>query len=305
MATFHCMVGLAGSGKSTCAKEIAKMYSAEILEADALREQLYGDASIQGDNHAIFEAMQVKSIEYLNKGKNVVYDATNVAYKHRMATVQRMSKIATRKVCWVIMTPVSVCKEFNAMRERVVPEYIIDRMWKSFTMPQYFEGWDEINLIFNYNTGNYMLTSYLEEISSFEQDNPHHSMTLGEHTRKVAEGVASASYSSHFGLMQQVAFLHDNGKRFTKVFRNAKGEPSEIAHFYGHENCGAYEAAFYLDAAGFSSDNVIYGCGLIQLHMRPYGIEGNIKAHWKLIEMIGGQMYSDLMILNHADRNGK
>jgi predicted kinase len=299
MATFHMMVGLVGSGKSTIAATIAEMYDAVILEADGVREQLYGDASVQGDNNAIFEMMQKNAENYLRQGKSVVYDATNINYKHRMATIQRISKFASHKIAWVVMTDIKECKARNASRERTVPEYVIDRMWKSFTMPQYFEGWDEINIHFSYNAMDYMLTPYLREISNFVQDNPHHSMTLGDHTRKVIEGVG------HTQLLRHVALLHDNGKRFTKSFRNARGEPSDIAHFYGHENVGAYEAAFFLDAAGYAKDEVIYGCGLIQLHMRPYGIEGNTKAHDKLAGLIGRIMYTDLMVLNQADRNGK
>ena len=63
--------------------------------------------------------------------------------------------------------------------------------------------------------------------------------------------------------LQWAALYHDCGKVFTQVFHNAKGEPTEEAHYYNHENVGAYDCLCDYSKTLLTSV-------LINLHMKPY-----------------------------------
>ena len=55
MTKLFMIIGLPASGKSTVAMDFAKMNNANIHSSDKIREEWYGDESIQGDNVKIFE----------------------------------------------------------------------------------------------------------------------------------------------------------------------------------------------------------------------------------------------------------
>ena len=298
MTTFIMMCGLVGSGKSFQAKKLALKYNAVVIESDAVRKELYGDAATQGDNNALFNSIHKEIVRLLSEEKNVILDATNISYKHRVALLDKLKKINVTKACYLMATQYKTCLEQNKNRDREVPEYVIKRMRESFTCPQYNEGWDKIEIVYNYDKNDYDMDDYLKEIENFQQDNPHHTKTLGEHVKTVAQKIDTRRESTE--LLYYVALLHDNGKRYTKVFHNMKDEPSETSHYYNHENVGAYEALFYLKEFFDLPENILYGCGLIQYHMRPYKLETE-KAKYKLLRLVGEEMYNDLIVLNKAD----
>jgi len=299
MTTFIMMCGLVGSGKSFQAKKLALEYNAIIIESDAVRKELYGDAATQGDNNILFQSIHSEIARLLLEGSNVILDATNISYKHRTALLDKLKKLNVEKVCYLMATQYKICLEQNKNRDREVPEQVIKRMRENFTCPQYNEGWDKIEIVYNYDNANYDMDDYLKEIENFDQENPHHTKTLGEHVKTVAKKIDERRESTE--LLYYVALLHDNGKRYSKVFRNMKGEPSEIAHYYNHPNVGAYEALFYLREIFDLSENILYGCGLIQYHMRHYDLNTE-KSKNKLRLLVGEEMYNDLSILNMADK---
>jgi len=294
MTKLYVAVGLPASGKSHYAKVNAP---AHIVSSDTFREQEYGVEAIQGDNSKLFDKIHAHILSLLDKGIDVWFDATNTSAKNRIALLNKIPKNVF-KVAYVFATPYETCLHRNLNRARVVPVKVIERYWKSFTMPQYAEGWDDIEIVYSdYSLNDYSIQSYMEEADSFQQDNHHHEHTLGKHSRLVGEHFYN---STSLPLFNHVGLLHDNGKRYTKVFNNMRGEPSDIAHYYGHENCGAYEAMFYLDAEKYSSPEIILGCGLIQYHMRPY-MATTEKAKEKLKRLIGEDFYNYLMLLHEAD----
>lgn len=304
MTTFTMMVGLVGSGKSFQAKKLAEQTNATIIESDAYRKGLYGNENIQGDNNKLFEIIHRDIYNTLETGRNVVFDATNISYKHRMAALQQISRLKdVEKVCYLIATDIETCKERNKNRERVVPEYVLDRMWKTFTCPAYYEGFDKIEILFDYNKNKYDIDKYFKEIDSFSQDNPHHALSLGGHTQKVMDFIYQNQIETDANTFKRLwcaAMLHDNGKRYTKTFKDAKGNSSEVGHYYNHEGVGSYEALFYLKELGFEVNEILWICGLIQNHMRPYNLQTD-KAKEKLLKLVGKEMYDQLIILNEAD----
>ena len=99
-------------------------------------------------------------------------------------------------------------------------------------------------------------------------------------------------------------YLHDCGKPFTKTFINLKGEKTEIAHYYNHNNSGAYDSLFfrYPDSVDRLDVSV-----LINLHMMPYfwekDKEHGEKTRQKYQKLWGNELYNNVMKLHEADKN--
>lgn len=148
---FIMLVGIAGSGKSTYAEYIQEYICnrserATIFSSDVLREEYYGDASIQGDNSAIFKELNARTLRQLEQGYTVIYDATNLQAKRRIALLKEVRAINPNIDCICILFQVSphTCIERQSTRTRVVPEDVIKRQYHQLEMPSYGEGWDKI-----------------------------------------------------------------------------------------------------------------------------------------------------------------
>lgn len=144
MPRFIMMVGLPGSGKSTYAKKHFEDFV--ILESDALREELLGDAESQANNALIFSEMEKRAISALLDGRNVVYDATNIDEQNRKNLLSKLP-CGVRKEAFVLQAPISVCLRRNASRSRHVPEAVIVRMARSLQRPTIEDGFDAVFLV--------------------------------------------------------------------------------------------------------------------------------------------------------------
>lgn len=137
---FMMMVGLPYSGKSCYAEKLKEEFNAVVHSSDAIREEILGDVQDQNNNGKVFDVLHRRVIEDLSNGRNVIYDATNINYKRRMDTIQRLSKVPCEKVCEFMTTPFADCVERSKHRDRVVPYEVLERMYKSIWIPQYYEG---------------------------------------------------------------------------------------------------------------------------------------------------------------------
>ena len=306
MPTFYMMCGLPGSGKSTKAKEIAEKNGALIFSSDALRKEKYGNEAIQGNPNKIFNELVSYIRIALHSGRDVILDATNISYKKRISFLSRVSngmKVPFRKVCVLMATPYEMCCSRNSSRERVVPEEVMKCMYHSFFVPSYFEGWDEIQIIYpeDNDTVEKLTDSYLANVVEFPQDNPNHSLSLYEHLQKARKYIIdnffeNNSFSKHRQILRIAATYHDIGKPATKFFK-----PNDsVAHYYNHENVGAYMSLFIFRAS--SVETIISIASLICYHMIPYALEHSkeeTKERYK--KMFGEEFYHDLMILHEAD----
>jgi len=296
------MIGLPASGRSTVAKRLADGDDSIIISSDKIREGLFGDEAEQGDPKLIFEKVHELILDSVSNGRNVIFDATNISYKHRASLLQKLNKYTNLyKKAVLVAAPWSEIIVNNETRSRVVPKYTISRMVKNFFAPFWGEGWDDINIIWNTRMTNqeivdgYSMVELFSMTDKFNQDNPHHTLTLGEHCRLVQESLKDDN------LLEVVGALHDMGKLWTKDYRDAKGDASKTAHYYNHENVGAYMSLYFLKAQGYSDSFIIDAVTRIQFHMRPYGLKTD-KARNKLIHLVGKDVYSDLLTINNADR---
>ena len=299
MNKMFMMIGLPASGKSTLAEQISKSEDAEIVSSDNIRKELYGDENIQGDNNKVFRILQERIINGLKNNKNMIYDATNISYKTRMAFLQRLNKLDVEKIAVMVATPYEETLIRNSQRERKVPEEVIKRMYHNFYVPQYFEGFDDIQIKY---TNDYMF--FFGDLEDIKQDNPHHRLTVLEHCKKTEEILQKDNKKLSIPI-NFAGRLHDIGKLKTKTFINVKGETTDIAHYYHHEKVSAYDSLFYINLRSrvevmIDEEFVLETIKLIQWHMLLW-TNMSEKTELKYKRLLGEKFWNDLMILHKAD----
>ena len=137
------MVGVPGSGKSTLAKRlIDKGYA--VLNADSIREELWGDASDQRNQDKVFEVFFQRMEELLDAQKDIVVDNSNTNPRHREELIRRAKNKSYSDIqLWVLDVPLDLCLERNRNRTRNVPEEIVSKMHNTLNTtgrPQKHEG---------------------------------------------------------------------------------------------------------------------------------------------------------------------
>lgn len=187
----------------------------------------------------------------------------------------------------------------NAKRERYVPTEVIENMFRHFDTPSYFEGWNEIKICYPkraYRSFYGTPSAFIERYIDYSQDNPHHDYSLGTHCKSTGYRFTRKD------ILYTVGLIHDCGKPFCKTYENNKGKRTEIAHYYSHENVGAY-ASFFFDT-GYSGEKRREVSELIRWHMTPYYWEkkGNEKMRNKYFNLWGEKLYEKVMLLHSADK---
>lgn len=300
---FIMLVGCPGSGKSTWAqkfseKKLLKGESVYIVSSDEIREELWGDERIQREPTKVFELAHQRIIEAMGAGYDyVIFDATNIKRKNRIAIMSKIKKFNDECRCVVFAEPYEELCRRNKMRSRHVPEEVIWRMITQFEMPLYSEGFEEITV---HNQNKLDISEYLEKMRDFNQDNPHHTLNLLDHCFEATNYIYNhQDCQSKFSSAARAAFIHDIGKVFTKVYTNIKGEPSEFAHYYGHEKVGSYLALMFKTV--WTMKEQIKVAQLVCYHMIPYSIKTEAaRRRWE--ERLG-DIYDEVMLIHEADEN--
>ena len=271
-----------------------------VFSSDELRKELYGDETDQTHNEEVFRELhkRVKNALLSQEYGLVIYDACNINYKRRMEFLNQIRHIECKKIAVVIATPFVKCLQNDLNRERKVGNDVIYRMYKNIYIPQTFEGFDNVNIFYS-NGYNDFLT--FEELTDMEQDNPHHTLSVKNHCLKAYEYLKE-HYPNASQELQIATLYHDIGKLYTKTFKNAKGELTEIAHFYGHENVSAYEAMFMQGV--ISSNDVLQVILYMQWHMIDFkGLSEKRDKHYT--NLLGEENRKNIALLHEADMNGR
>lgn len=294
------LVGLPASGKSTVSKILQNLHKANLHSSDELRIELFGDVNEQTKNPELFEMLYKRIIADMKNGINVVFDATNISYKKRMILLERIN-VECEKICYFMATPYEKCVDRDSKRVKSVGESVIKRMYLNFNIPQYFEGWDEIKIIWNFNKDDFSIEELFdghEGLNSFDQKTPYHSLTVGKHCLKAFEYIDKLESvgGEKFLTLSDAAFFHDIGKPFVQLWNEEK----QKCTYYQHQYVSAYNALFYMKAENVFDDNILKVCNLIQFHMHPY-LELNKQSEKKFIELLGEEFIKDLSIIHEAD----
>lgn len=139
-------------------------------------------------------------------------------------------------------------------------------------------------------------------LCNIDHDNPHHTLSIGNHC--IACYLNTLDYGNKADMNLHIAaLLHDIGKPFTKDYKDSKGNPCEIAHYYQHHLVSAYNAVPYLQ--NYSFEDMMEILALIQWHMFPYFWEkdNNEKMKKKYKKLWGDNLFDKIMLLHTADRN--
>jgi len=290
------LIGLPASGKSFYADIMSKKYNANIHSSDSIREELLGDINCQENNDIIFKELHNRIKKDLNNNISVIFDACNISYKKRINFLKEIKNIACEKTAIIIATPYKKCLEQNSLRERKIPEYVIEKMYKNIYIAQFYEGWDKICVIMNKNDIENDYSELFIRLQDISQDNPHHELTIGWHCMLCA----SQMMKHQDMILYYASLFHDCGKEFTKAFKNSKGEPTDTAHFYQHHLVSAYNSLFYLA----NRKNCLEIIKYITWHMQPFFIKTE-KAKNKFINLVGQEFYDKLLLLHQADTKAK
>lgn len=302
------MIGLPGSGKSTVASQIKANDATDktlIVSTDAIRGELYGSESEQGDPNKVFSIAKTRMIDALNGNYDtVIFDATNLRKKYRIPFIKEMrQKVNTEFeiVAFWVAVPYQECLRRDKGRSRKVGEFVIRRMYLNFAPPGYEEGFDDILI----NTPDrvedcmreYTVDRFFEKAMPFEQHNKHHTLTLGAHCMSAFDYVKERCDDEVVCL---AAMLHDNGKIFTASFKDHNGNITEECHFYQHHCVGAYDSVFY--ATEYGNERKTYLANLIYFHMHPLlNWKNNEKKMEKDLANAPKQFKENLMLLHEAD----
>lgn len=323
MSKLFYLVGLPASGKSTLALNLRKEFDAVIISSDSLREELYGDINDVDHNAEVFNEMLKRTKDYLNKGINVIYDATNINSKKRKGFLGQFKNF--EKICYYVSeSNLNSLYYRNAIRDRKVPVEVISKMYRNLQIPMYHEGWDKINIIrfpneyidcdiderecietlikddsISYDDLFNSLISLFNDfraIYNLPQDSSYHTLSVSRHTYYVYDYIRK-NYNKYDKLvMLWSALLHDIGKAYCKNFK----ENSRYANFIGHENVSSQKAIEILHQLGYDDEFILKVVTIVQLHMRLMNTENH-----KLLNVVGEDLYLKLGIFNEADKTAK
>lgn len=148
-------------------------------------------------------------------------------------------------------------------------------------------------------------SSFKSRLDITEQDNPHHTKTIGLHMDACAENFDAMDldnmYRHENRLISLACKLHDIGKEFCQFYKEEKGH----SVYYQHHLVGAYMAMFLLKYDfGWGNNDIITMCNYIQWHMQPFFMKTE-KAHAKFIKLVGYDTYDVILRINEADKGAK
>lgn len=304
---FQMLVGISGSGKSTYAHYMKNTFlePVEIVSSDSIREELYGDESIQGDANKVFRIMLARTKQYLGEGKSVIYDATNLSDRRRINLLKELKEYDCAKLCHVLIVDPRECSNNQKLRSRMVSDEVIYRQVQQFRPPHISEGWDGITMdVYAPENESVYLDYFIKRMTAFDQHNPHHSLSLNAHCLKAF----NESKKFYDDKISAAAMWHDFGKLMTQTFDDRR-----VAHYYSHENVSAYyyllfeaESITLSSVSTVSQDAIIEDnrynyldvAWLISHHMDFYKDEKYLE---KIRRRIGDEMFTKLRKLHECD----
>lgn len=278
------LVGIPGSGKTTYAKEYARIYDNTVhLSSDLIRAELYGDESTQGDPVKVFGLMQKRAVDALKGGKSVLYDATNMTRKDRAGIIAACPRHAQIEA-HIIWAPIETCVERDTNRDRTVGRAVIDKMLKRFQAPYFDEGFDDIKIIRPDGFDEYVYATKCMNDMNIPHDNPHHALSVYEHCIEASRQIDDTQSDLYYA-----ATIHDVGKPYVKSFTDSKGNPCETAHYYQHQCVGAWLSYGF----PFVTPKIAW---FVSEHMSPF-------MNTKYYRSLPSYLKKDIDTLHEADLN--
>jgi predicted kinase len=140
-------IGIPGAGKTTVLKPLAERYGLTYINRDDIREEILGDARDQSQNKAVWEESNRRTAASLAHGTGVVLDNTFVESWKRKDMISFLHEAGASPIIGVFAdVPLTIAKERNKGRDRVVPDDVLE--WMHATLqkepPSLAEGFDAL-----------------------------------------------------------------------------------------------------------------------------------------------------------------
>jgi predicted kinase len=147
------LCGIPCSGKSTYIEKLKKIpywENAIVLSTDNYIEKqaqrmgmTYNDIFDDVIDNATRE-LELAFIEAKDKGKNIIWDQTNLSIKTRRKKLSKLPSFYCRCAVYFEIS-LEAALERNKHREgKFIPESILERMWYQFEIPTIAEGFDYV-----------------------------------------------------------------------------------------------------------------------------------------------------------------
>ena len=142
MSTMFVTIGLPGCGKSTWAQN----KNARVISSDAIREEMFGDETIQGNPCKVFAEVYKRLAQALIDDVDVIFDATNLDHK-RAKAIKMCYEMDCECVAVYFDVDAQTCIERQNMRSRKVPASVIRKMSGQLVILCLEEGCTQIEKI--------------------------------------------------------------------------------------------------------------------------------------------------------------
>lgn len=153
MKEVYVCVGISASGKSTYVKNRFKPNPRTVyLNADSIRKELYGDENIQGDGQEVFGRLfsRLKTAVRDSEIHTVIIDNTSLSTKDRKKYFELINTCTKDVAFFMLYFPPNLerSKKWNKLRDRQVPEEVLERQASKIQPPSEFEkDWYTIEII--------------------------------------------------------------------------------------------------------------------------------------------------------------
>ena len=147
------LVGIPCSGKSTYAeklKTIPYWSNAVVLSTDAYIEKVAQEHNTT--YREIFEdcideatrQLELAFIEAKDKGRNLIWDQTNLSRKARKKKLSKLPSLYARGVIYFDVTLEEALRRNENREGKYIPKSVLKRMYHQLEVPTLEEGWDYV-----------------------------------------------------------------------------------------------------------------------------------------------------------------
>lgn len=292
MNKIYVPVGVAGTGKSTYIKE--NFPNAEVFSLDDYRLKLYGkldDGNFTTDEKThLLKTIKtdIKNALVGQNDKTIVYDATNLSRKRRAYFYSEFHKYGEIEILY-FFNPKSVILDQNSKRptEKIVPNFVIDRMYETQMPPRLGVDSDKVTIISDnwFNDVNIDNMHTVNDLKGVRPElwnelklnfAPHDSKY---HLESIDVHIARTIQNAIFDELETIARLHDLGKGIVKQFT----PDHSTAHFINHEKVSANYAIAYYHQQGLSYAEMMPIIEVILEHMNALnGLSQKVINKYKL-----------------------
>ena len=267
------VIGLTNSGKDIFEKGLKKPDNV-VLSFAKIQQELFPGVSCKPIQKEFIEKEVITRMrQAIEENKSIVWNGPNLTQKDRKAINQLAEESHYKKDACFVVRPYELCTqstkketEFEAKKEKDQ----IKHEREHFELPTPEEGFENYYIFHSKEEPVTSLTELMAQADTFQQNNPHHDNTLGEHMRTTEEYIKThtANMSSQLAMK-----YHDIGKLYTE----AKDE-SGVSHYLNHANVSAYEMLVHeqeilQEYPEINREQFIYAVQLANQHMSCFNRE--------------------------------